>query len=75
MRFIDGNFRDMPPADVMPVSQLKVEDKLMVWIKEFGADEELQPVKITKLPSTSDSDDWFGGIYQVENMTTEAVES
>ncbi len=37
-------------------------------------DEELQPVKIITVPSQSNSEDWYKGIYEVENASTEKIQ-
>lgn len=46
----------------------------MVSVQLDDGDEELQPVKIIAVPSQSNSDDWYKGIYEVENAATEKTQ-
>uniref|UniRef100_A0A915KMI1 BRCT domain-containing protein n=1 Tax=Romanomermis culicivorax TaxID=13658 RepID=A0A915KMI1_ROMCU len=70
----DGFYKDMPAPAIVAIARLKPGDRLSYNLHVGENDTELQPVEIKQVPSSTDSEAWFAGLFEVYNAITDTTE-
>lgn len=74
VRFVeDRQYSNIPYPEIIPIVNLKPGNTLMMKPKESRNEYILTPIKIISLPSITSSEEWFQGMFEVENTQTQEV--